>query len=69
MPALNDLLTPYGAAFDSGALETEVKVEGVQVRTEFVAHVCAACWRSVVQRAQQDSRLWLRSVPAAPGGI
>ncbi|EFN59013.1 hypothetical protein CHLNCDRAFT_33771 [Chlorella variabilis] len=30
VPALNDMLTPYGVAFESGALEVEVHIKGVQ---------------------------------------
>lgn len=29
MPALNDLLTPFGAAYDPGALEADVEIPGV----------------------------------------
>lgn len=29
VPALNDLLVPFGAAFESGALESQVSIEGL----------------------------------------
>lgn len=29
MPALNDLLTPFGAAYDPGALEADMEVAGL----------------------------------------
>lgn len=35
MPALNDLLVPFGAAFESGALESDVSIPGLPEQGAF----------------------------------
>jgi len=58
VPALNDLLVPFGAAFDAGALDADVHIEGVQQQFRMASGVTlkalpAGAW---MHHAQEKKR-------------
>lgn len=58
VPALNDLLVPFGAAFEAGALDADVVIEGVQQQFRMASGVTlkalpAGAW---VHHAQEKKR-------------